>query len=446
MTQNIQDSDANPMSSTPAKWSGTQKYVIFILLLVHMFNVMDRQVINVLSPAIKDDFTLSDAEIGLLTGPAFVFLYLIFGFPIARLADKKNRVNIVAISIAFWSLMTAVCGFAQNFIQLIFARLGVGIGEAGCNPASHSLISDYFPREQRATALGIFSIGLTGGSLFGILLGGYLVGSLGWRWAFIILGIPGVIVGLIVKMTLREPIRGASDTPSIREDLAKPSVTGPSVIESLRVLGGIKSYIILVISAGITAFAGYAFAAWIFHFIGRTHELSIEEFTIPLAVAIGIGGGIGIFLGGIATDRFAKKDMSSYFLIPSIVHFVSVPFFLLAIWANAPILCFAMLFLVFGLHASVAGPYYGIVQNLAPVNLRAFAIAVFAFSTIGVGLGLGPPITGWISDSLAKTMGEADGLRWTLTGLAPLWAIAGIMTLFGRKFLVEDLNQAALSS
>ena len=244
MTQNIPDTDANPMSSTPAKWSGTQIYVIFILLLVHMFNVMDRQVINVLSPAIKDDFTLSDAEIGLLTGPAFVFLYLIFGFPIARLADKKNRVNIVAISIAFWSLMTAVCGFAQNFIQLIFARLGVGIGEAGCNPASHSLISDYFPREQRATALGIFSIGLTGGSLFGILLGGYLVGSLGWRWAFIILGIPGVIVGLIVKMTLREPIRGASDTPSIREDLAKPSVTGPSVIESLRVLGGIKSYII----------------------------------------------------------------------------------------------------------------------------------------------------------------------------------------------------------
>ena len=197
--------------------------------------------------------------------------------------------------------MTAVCGVAQNFLQITLARMGVGIGEAGCNPASHSLISDYFPREQRATALGIYSIGLTGGSLFGILLGGYLASTLGWRWAFILVGLPGIILGFIVRMTLKEPIRGATESAEVREALANNQDSGPSVIESIRILASIKSYVILLISAGLTAFSGYAFSAWIFHFVGRTHELSYEEFTIPLAVAIGIGGGIGIYLGGIVT-------------------------------------------------------------------------------------------------------------------------------------------------
>ena len=404
---------------------------------------MDRQIINVLSPLIKTDFALTDAQIGLLTGPAFAFLYAIFGFPIARMADKKNRVKIIAICLGFWSLMTAVCGVAQNFLQITLARMGVGIGEAGCNPASHSLISDYFPREQRATALGVYSIGLTGGSLFGILLGGYLASTLGWRWAFILVGVPGIILGLIVKMTLKEPIRGATESAEVREALANSQDSGPSVMESLRILARIKSYVILLISAGLTAFSGYAFAAWIFHFVGRTHELSYEQFTIPLAVAIGIGGGIGIYLGGIATDRWGKKDLSSYFLIPSIVHFISVPLYVLTIWVGSPWLCFVFLFLVMALHASVAGPYYGVVQNLAPVNLRAFAFAIFAFFTVVIGLGVGPLITGWMSDVLARTMGEADGLRWSLTALTPFWAIAAILTLLGRKVLIRDLQKAA---
>ena len=427
----------------PVKWNATQKYVIFILLLVHMFNLMDRQIINVLTPAIKTDFGLSDTQIGWLTGPAFALLYAIFGFPIARMADKKNRVNIVAICLAFWSLMTALCGVAQNFAQMIVARMGVGIGEAGCNPASHSLISDYFPREQRATALGIYSIGLTGGSLFGILLGGYLASTLGWRWAFILLGIPGIVLGIVVKLTLKEPVRGATESEAVREALANSQGSGPSVMESLRILARIKSYVILLISAGLTAFSGYAFAAWIFHFVGRTHGLSYEQFTIPLAVAIGIGGGIGIYLGGVATDRWAKKDLSSYFLIPSIVHFISVPLYVLTICVGSPWLCFGFLFLVMALHASVAGPYYGVVQNLAPVNLRAFAIAIFAFFTVVIGLGIGPLITGWMSDILARTMGEADGLRWSLTALTPFWAVAGLMTLLARKALIRDLEQAA---
>ena len=442
MTDNYDTSQAGLSLQKPAKWNAAQKYVIFLLLLVHMFNLMDRQIINVLSPAIQQDFSLNDFQVGILTGLPFALLYAIFGFPIARLADKKNRVKIISVCLAFWSLMTALCGMAQNFVHILLARAGVGIGEAGCNPPAHSLISDYFPREQRATALGIYSIGLTAGSFFGILAGGFLASTLGWRWAFIILGIPGVVLGLIVRLTLKEPIRGATESAAIREALMETKDSGPSVLESLRILSGIKSYVILLISAGLTAFAGYAFAGWIFHFIGRTHGLSPKESTLPLSIAIGVGGGIGIYLGGILTDYFGKKDQSSYFLIPSIVHLISVPIFLLAVWAGSPLLCFILLFFVFALHASVAGPYYGVVQNLAPVNLRAFSIAIFAFFTVVLGLGAGPTFTGLLSDHLSETMGEADGLRWTITALAPLWAIAGIMTLVGRKSLIRDLRRA----
>ena len=446
MTEKGVETKSDPKPKTSLKWTSYQKYIIFILLLVHTFNLMDRQLINVLSPAIKQEFVLSDSQIGILTGLSFALLYAIFGFPIARLADKKNRVNIIAICLALWSAMTALCGVANNYLQLLLARMGVGVGEAGCNPPAHSLISDYFPREQRATALGIYSIGLTAGALFGIWIGGYLASKVGWRWAFIVLGLPGVLLALILKFTIKEPIRGATESAAVREALQKSENSGPSVMKTLRILAGIKSYVILVISAGLTAFSGYALSLWIFHFIERSHGLGIGEVAGPLGFAIGVGGGIGIYLGGIATDYLAKKDLSSYFLIPSIVHLVSVPIFLAAMWVSSPTLCFFLFFFVFALHASVAGPYYGVVQNLAPVNLRAFAIALFAFFTVVLGLGLGPFLTGILSDILAKTLGEANGLRWSLTALAPIWVIAAIMTLLGRKALVEDLRRAADSN
>ena len=305
-TENSTTGDA--LLGRSAKWSNYQKYVIFLLLLVHMFNLMDRQVINVLSPAIQQEFDLNDSQIGILTGLSFAILYAIFGFPIARLADKKNRVKIISVCLAFWSLMTALCGVTQNFLQIVLARAGVGIGEAGCNPPAHSLISDYFPREQRATALGIYSIGLTAGALFGIVLGGYITSTMGWRWAFILLGVPGVFLGFIVRMTLKEPVRGATEPLAVRQKLSKIEGSGPSLADSLRILSGIRSYVILLVSAGITAFSGYAFSAWIFHFIGRTHGLSYEEFTLPLGIAIGIGGGIGIYLGCLLYTSPSPRD------------------------------------------------------------------------------------------------------------------------------------------
>jgi len=198
-------------SSPDVKWSGYKKYVIGILLVVYTFNFIDRQIIAILSPAIKADLGLTDTQLGLLKGSAFALVYSLASIPIARLADKKNRVTIISISVAFWSAVTALCGAATSYLGLLAARVGVGVGEAGCSPPAHSLLSDYFYKEERATALGIYSLGGPFGSLFGILLGGWLTTTLGWRWAFIAVGLPGILLAIIVKLTLKEPVRGSME-------------------------------------------------------------------------------------------------------------------------------------------------------------------------------------------------------------------------------------------
>ncbi len=440
-----------PNNSKRQKWTPYQKYIIFLLLTVYMFNFIDRQIIAILSPLIKDDLGLSDTELGLLKGVAFALFYAIFGFPIAKWADKGNRAGIISLAVTFWSGMTILCGMSQNFIQLLLARMGVGVGEAGCSPPAHSLISDYFPREQRATVLGLYSLGISFGSLFGILLGGLIADKFGWRWAFIIVGTPGILLGLIVKLTLKEPERGAMETPEVRAAMLRAKESGavkaaPSLSDALAIMWKIKSYRILTLSAGLTAFCGYALGLWIVDFLVRSHELSYAELTLPLALSIGVGGGIGTLCGGFITDFFGNKDDASYFTIPAYGHLISVPLFLLAIWTGSPYFCLGVFFFVFLLHASVAGPYYGLVQNLAPLHMRAFASALFFFVLSILGVGFGPFVVGVFSDLLAPALGEADALRWTLTGLAPVWVLASVIMLWGRKALRADLAEIVLKT
>ena len=428
------------------KWSAYQKYILTLLLLVYIFNYIDRQIIVILSPAIKADLGISDTQLGLLKGIAFAAFYGLFGFPIARLADRKSRVNIMSVCLALWSGMTVLCGASQNFFQLLLARMGVGVGEAGCNPPAHSLISDYFPKKERATALGFYSLGIAFGSLFGILLGGLLVEAFGWRWAFVIVGLPGVLLALIVKLTLKEPKRGNMDfkraaSAVLGGEAAPQAKAMPSIGDSFKALWRIKSYRVLCISAGLTAFCGYAFGLWIVDFLVRTHELSYSQLTYPLAFAIGIGGGIGTVAGGYITDYFGRHDESRYFTIPAWTHIVSVPAFLAALWVGSSTASFTILFVMFMLHNSVAGPIYGLVQNLSPLNLRAFGAALFFFILSMIGVGLGPLYIGVLSDVLIPRFGEADALRWALTTLAPIWVIAAIYMYSARKSLAADLQK-----
>ena len=426
-------------SSAPdVKWSGYKKYAIGILLVVYTFNFIDRQIIAILSPAIKADLGLSDTQLGLLKGSAFALFYSLASIPIARLADKKNRVTIISVSVAFWSAMTALCGAATSYLGLLAARVGVGIGEAGCSPPAHSLVSDYFRKEERATALGIYSLGGPFGSLFGILLGGWLTTTLGWRWAFIAVGLPGILLAIIVKLTLKEPKRGSTEPePSVKASAV--DMYDYSIIESFKLMWGIKSFRILMYSAVLTAFSAYGLGLWVVDFLDRTHGLSIAQLTVPLALCIGVGGGLGTAAGGALCDKYGRKNKKAYFDFPALVHIISVPIYIFAILIPSSLLCFTALFFVFVLHASVAGPYYALVQNLSPLNMRAFSSAFFMFMLSAIGFGLGPLYIGVLSDFFAAQSNEALGLQWALLSLTPIWLIASIIMLSGCSNLEEDL-------
>ena len=427
---------------TQTGWSTYKKYVIGILLVVYTLNFIDRQIIAILSPAIKADLDINDTQLGLLKGFAFAMFYAIFSIPIARLADKSNRVNIISISIAFWSAMTAVCGAAGSFWQLLWARIGVGIGEAGCSPPAHSLVSDYFHKEERATALGIYSLGIPLGSLFGILLGGWLVATLGWRWTFVAVGLPGILLGLLVKLTLKEPKRGAAEVSisSIREaDAPKKTVSKASIIDAFQTIWGKKSFRFLIYGSALVSFAIFGFNLWMVDFLVRTHELSYAQLTVPLALGIGVGGAIGTVAGGAICDKWVRIDFSHYFTFLALVHTLSVPLYIFAMWTSSSTLCFVVLFFVFMLHSSVAGPCYALVQNLAPLKMRAFAAAFYLFVLSAIGQGFGPVYIGGMSDLLAGTMGEADGLQVALISLAPFWLLAAFIFWRGRSHIAQDI-------
>ena len=434
--------DTAIVSPPKTGWSAYKKYVIGILLVVYTLNFIDRQIIAILSPAIKADLGINDTQLGLLKGFAFAMFYAIFSIPIARLADKKNRVNIISISIVFWSAMTAICGAAANFWHLLWARVGVGIGEAGCSPPAHSLVSDYFHKEERATALGIYSLGIPLGSLFGILLGGWLVATLGWRWTFVAVGLPGILLGLLVKFTLKEPKRGAAElSENPIGDPVEPQDNEPkvSLMKTFQTIWGKKSFRILIYGSALVSFAIFGFNLWMVDFLVRTHELSYAQLTVPLALGIGVGGAIGTVSGGAICDRWVRKDFSHYFTFLAVVHTLSVPLYIFAMWTSSATMCFVVLFFVFMLHSSVAGPCYALVQNLSPLKMRAFGAALYLFVLSAIGQGFGPVYVGGMSDLLAGTMGEAGGLQVALISLAPFWLLAALIFWRGRRYIAQDI-------
>jgi len=296
-----------------------RRYALSVLVVVYTFNFIDRQILSILMEPIKADLGLSDTQLGLLTGFAFALFYATLGIPIARLADKGNRRNLIAGALTIWSAMTAVSSLAQNFWHLLIARIGVGIGEAGCSPPAHSIISDYYPAEKRATALGIYSLGIPVGILFGFLAGGWLNQLFGWRVAFFVVGVPGIILAILVKLSLREPIRGMSEG---RADTAPH----PTVKETLTFLWSKRSFRHLAFGGGLTAFVGYGVVTWVPSFLIRSYGMQTGEVGTYLGLILGIPGGIGIVLGGWMADRYGSRDTRWYLWIVTVALLLGVPF------------------------------------------------------------------------------------------------------------------------
>ena len=408
-------------------------YALGLLLVVYIFNFIDRQILSILLEDIKADIELTDTELGFLGGIAFALFYTFAGIPIARWADRGSRRTIIAISILIWSIMTAFTGAARGFWMILAARVGVGIGEAGCSPPAHSLISDYFPPEKRGTALSIYSIGIPVGGSLGTLIGAWVGDLFGWRMAFVAVGLPGVLLALIVRWTLKEPERGRTELPT--PDGQKVESGGESVGQVLKFLAGLRSFWHMAFAGSLHAFVGYGAAYFLPSFFARVHEMGLAERGTWLS-AIALVGIIGTFLGGWLGDKLAPRDVRWYLWVPALATLAGVPIALGYYLSPDPYVAL----LLFGIPAGIAGPMYlgpsfAMTQTLVKPHMRAMASAILLFVLNLIGLGIGPWFVGFVSDALAPQFGN-ESLRWALVSIVSvgnLWAALHYV-LAGRTF------------
>ena len=415
-------------------------YALGLLLGVYIFNFIDRQILSILIENIKGEIQLSDTELGFLGGIAFALFYTFAGIPIARWADRGSRRNIISISVLIWSLFTAFTGAARNFWMILVARIGVGVGEAGCSPPAHSLISDLFPAERRGRALSIYALGIPIGGSLGTLIGAWVGDLFGWRMAFVVVGLPGILLALIVRMTLREPVRGGSEVAGPVETDAQ------SLSEVLRFMAGLRSFWHLSFAGALHAFVGYGAAYFVPSFFARVHEMGLAERGTWLSL-IGLVAVIGTYLGGWLGDRLAPKDMRWYLWVPAIATLVGVPIALGYYLSPNPYVAL----LLFGIPAGIAGPMYlgptfALTQTLVKPGMRALASAILLFVMNLIGLGIGPWFVGFASDALAPRFGD-ESLRWALVSIVSvgnLWAAIhyffAARTLRGDLLLKDRLN------
>jgi predicted MFS family arabinose efflux permease len=420
----------NPYRSTAACW-----YALGLLTVVYTFNFIDRQLLAILQEAIKAELSLSDSQLGLLTGFAFAIFYVTAGIPIARWADRSNRRDIVALALFIWSGMTALSGFVQNYFQLLLARIGVGVGEAGGSPPSHSIISDIFPPNRRATAIGFYSMGVNIGILFGFLAGGWLNEFFGWRVAFMVVGVPGVILALLLRFTLREPIRGLHDNSSANPE---PVPFG----EVLKVLRTRRTFIHMALGAGLNAFCGYGIANWTASFMIRTYQMPTGELGTWLAAIIGLGGAISVFAGGMLADRLAPRDKRWYTWVPCIAGFIAVPFMAAVYLVDGPYLALTMSVIPGLLFQTYLGNTIATTHAIVGPRMRATASAVLFLILNIIGLGGGPWTVGFVSDLLAPTLGT-ESLRYAmLYVLPPVMAWSAVHFWLAGRSLREDFASA----
>ncbi|WP_244433670.1 MFS transporter [Azospirillum sp. B506] len=425
-----------------------RRYALTLLFLVYMLNFVDRQIVNILAEPIKRELGLADWQLGSLTGLSFAIFYASLALPIARWAERSNRVRIVALSAITWSLFTTICGVAQTFAQLFLARVGVGVGEAGCTPASQSLISDYTTREKRASALAFFSMGIPAGTLVGMVVGGLIADSLGWRASFALVGVPGIILGLLAYFTLPEP----------RKSFAASGVqAAPGLREALAELNNKPTYIWLTVAMATMSFGIYSNLAFQSSHFLRNHAEGLGALAVRLndltgirlgatgflgtvlGLIVGLCGAVGTWLGGWATDRGVRSSLTAYATIPAAAA-LCMPFALFATYtASNTVAALCLMGLPMMLQSIYYGPIFAAVQSLVHPRTRATATAIFLFFANLIGLGLGPLSVGLISDFLAPSIGAGDGIRWALLSTSLAYILAAAAFMVARKSIRQDI-------
>ena len=412
-------------------------FVLVLLTIVYGFNFIDRQIVGILAPFIQKDLGLSNTQLGLLIGLAFATLYTTVAIPLAWLADRYNRVNILSIALATWSGFTALTGLATNFTQIAIARMGVGIGEAGGSPPSHSIISDMYSKEERAGALGVYSMGIPLGIMAAYFITAALMGSspeeVDWRRIFIFLGLTGIALAIVLRLVVREPVRGAMEFEE------KVEIIQPPFLESLKTLLKIPAWWAMCFGIAFGSFAAYATSAFHTKFlIALDPTFNIQKLVIILGIINGVAYVGGTYFGAKLADRWGKKDIRVYGWLPAVTILLCLPIGILSYWAPSVEmnLVWTSLFLVFiGVYL---GPSFAIAQTLAPIKMRAMSTALFFFILNMIALGGGPTFTGWLIDVFKENYNDLDSMRYAMTVTFGIFIPSAISFFIVSRVLPRD--------
>jgi len=431
----MREIELSPSSASSDRgWTKYQSYVLGVLSVTYMMNYADRTLLAILIEPMKQELGTTDTQMGLLSGIAFAIFYALFGLPLATWADRGNRRTILALGIAVWSLMTAATAASRGFLHILLARIGVGAGEASSGAPVHSLLSDYFPPEHRATVMAIYTAGAQLGAMFGIAVGGWLEEGFGWRMTFVMMGLPGLFLAVLVRATIREPERGRFDPPRDRP----PS----PVRESIRFLAKQKSFLLMATGFGCCIFASHGAASWHPTLLRRVHMMGGGE----IGFWLGLVAGSCAIVGGLATARMTDylgyRDKRWYLRLPAINTLLSVPLTVaIPLWPDGQ-QAVMMVPLWAILVGSVAGPIYAMVQGVARPEMRATAAALNMFIMTLIGMGLGPTFVGMMSDYLSADMGDAS-IQYALAFVVPVQILGASLWLIGARTLRDDLARSA---
>ncbi|PJG46326.1 MFS transporter [Sphingobium sp. LB126] len=404
---------------------GYRALVLAMLLLVYTFNFLDRQILGILAGPIKAELGLSDTQLGALGGIAFALLYSTLAIPLALLADRTSRTWVITASLAVWSGFTALCGMAGSFAQMFLFRIGVGVGEAGGVAPSYAVISDYFPQQQRARALSIYSLGIPLGSAGGVLLGGYIAQTVEWRTAFILVGLAGLLIAPVFRLTVREPVRPAAKNDAI------------PVSAVFGMLAAKRSFWLLALGAACSSLCGYGVAFWLPSLLMRSFGLDLMGAGQFLGALLLIGGVAGVLLGGWLGDRLGGRDKAAYAWVPAVSYIVGMPLFVIGVLSDSVTLAFCLFLIPQALVYVWLGPVLTAVQHLVPAQMRATASATFLLINNLVGLGLGSWSVGALSDALTPQFG-GEALRYAIVAALVFYLLAGLFMALAGKALRKD--------
>jgi predicted MFS family arabinose efflux permease len=431
-----QGSEPAPATGAASSSSGAYKYVCLAVLgLAYTFNFLDRQILSILAEPVKRDLHLKDTQLGLLTGLAFALFYTLFGLPIARLADRRRRVTIVAAACGLWSVCSAASGLASSFLTLALARIGVGVGEAGGTTPSYAIISDYFPPRRRGLALALFSLGVPLGIAFGAMLGGGVAARYGWRAAFAAVGLPGLVIALLILLVVREPVRGAQD---VRDTASEAESASLGEVIALFARQPVLRWTAL--GTGLFAFVGYGMLQWTPAFLMRHQHMTLLQLSGVYGLCVGAAMAAGTWLSGWLADRMSLRSPRAYALIPFWGALLTAPFAALAFWAPSWQVSLACLTVTSATGILYLAPALAVVQNAAPIHARSTAAAVLLLILNLIGLGGGPLFVGVLSDLLAPRYG-VDSLKLGLLALVPVLILTmGVYLLAARAMDRQQLE------